>query len=709
MRFAFRRVVVALLGLLIIPACSSSGGGGFIAASLPPVARYAYVANNDGTVSVNRVDSLRGQLLPNGFAAAYAGAAPSSNQRVSLSPGGQFCWVVTPAPTSPPTVSTYQVNSTTGALTPVSVGFSLAPLTAPLGLAIDPLLRFAYLPDTAPGTLQSYAIGGNGALTATGNSVPVPGVSDVAVHPSGSFVYVTRSSVGTVVGYSISSSGAFTALALSPFPAGTAPAAITIDPSGRFAFVLNQTSKDLWVYTIDPSAGTLTTVTGSPFPVAALTTPSILAVDPLGRFVWAGDSTGFLAFVLDSTAGFLTPSGSLLGPALANSMSIDPTGRFAFFPTSTGTVQTYSIGTTGAVAGPAVAAVRTRGPSAVNMSLSTGTAPATRTPSFVYAANTAGVTGFTVTAVSGDLLPISGSPFAAGTAPSGVAVDPFVRFAYATDSDVNALRVVSQYTVTPGSGALVPIASPQLLPSAEAVAVEPSGQFAFTASGPGTINPFPITQATGALGAKGAGAAFGTANALAVDPAGAFVIAFDSTGGTPGAKPITFDAASGVLTAGTTLAGANFAAATVSPSGRFLYLAQASNLWLSAVTGPTSFSGPSNIKSISSGNIKSLAIDPTESFLYAAADTGQVFGFTIGPAGALTAMTAPASFVTGAGPIGATVDPSGQFAYVTSTTGGTLWAYTLGGLGGGQLLTIAGSPFAVGASPSAAAVAATIQ
>ena len=107
------------------------------------------------------------------------------------------------------------------------------------------------------------------------------------------------------------------------------------------------------------------------------------------------------------------------------------------------------------------------------------------------------------------------------------------------------------------------------------------------------------------------------------------------------------------------------------------------------------------------GTVTSIALDPTDTFVYATSSNGRIYGFT-NVAGALTAMV-PATFPTGASPVGMAVDPSGQFAYATSSTGGTLWAYTLGGLGGGQLLTVAGSPFAVGATPSAAAVAATIQ
>ncbi|HXX93823.1 MAG TPA: hypothetical protein VEN81_09325, partial [Planctomycetota bacterium] len=96
MRFPFHRVVLGLASLLVIPACGSSSGGVAPAATPSPVARFAYVANNDGSVSVYRVNPVLGQLLPNGFAAAYAGAAPATNQQVSMSPGGGACWIVTP-------------------------------------------------------------------------------------------------------------------------------------------------------------------------------------------------------------------------------------------------------------------------------------------------------------------------------------------------------------------------------------------------------------------------------------------------------------------------------------------------------------------------------------------------------------------------------------------------------------------------------------
>jgi 6-phosphogluconolactonase (cycloisomerase 2 family) len=56
----------------------------------------------------------------------------------------------------------------------------------------------------------------------------------------------------------------------SPLIAGTAPESVTVDSSGRFAYVANAESNNISVYTIDQTTGALTAV-GTP--VAAGTNP----------------------------------------------------------------------------------------------------------------------------------------------------------------------------------------------------------------------------------------------------------------------------------------------------------------------------------------------------------------------------------------------------------------------------------------------------
>ena len=77
-------------------------------------------------------------------------------------------------------------------------------------------------------------------------------------------------------------------------------------------------------------------------------------------------------------------------------------------------------------------------------------------PEFVYVANanSGNVSGYTIDATTGALTAISGSPFAAGTNPQSVTVDPTGKFAYVTnDGSAN----VSGYTIDPTTGALTPI------------------------------------------------------------------------------------------------------------------------------------------------------------------------------------------------------------------------------------------------------------
>ena len=63
----------------------------------------------------------------------------------------------------------------------------------------------------------------------------------------------------------------------SPVDPRQTPAPVTVDPSGKFAYVANDNTNNVSAYTIDATTGVLTSV-GSPFD-AGLTAPSV-TVDP---------------------------------------------------------------------------------------------------------------------------------------------------------------------------------------------------------------------------------------------------------------------------------------------------------------------------------------------------------------------------------------------------------------------------------------------
>jgi DNA-binding beta-propeller fold protein YncE len=97
------------------------------------------------------------------------------------------------------------------------------------------------------------------------------------------------------------------AIAGSPFRAGKQPAWVTVDPSGRFAYVANVFGDNVSAYTINRSTGALRAVAGSPF--AAGGYPYSVAVDPSGRFAYVAnyDSNTISAYTINSSTGALSP------------------------------------------------------------------------------------------------------------------------------------------------------------------------------------------------------------------------------------------------------------------------------------------------------------------------------------------------------------------------------------------------------------------
>ena len=94
---------------------------------------------------------------------------------------------------------------------------------------------------------------------------------------------------GNVSAYTINSStGALREISGSPFAAGFGPYSVTVDPSGRFAYVANVgLFEHVSAYTINSSTGALRAVSGSPF--AAGNGPLSVTVDPSGRFAYVAN------------------------------------------------------------------------------------------------------------------------------------------------------------------------------------------------------------------------------------------------------------------------------------------------------------------------------------------------------------------------------------------------------------------------------------
>jgi len=415
MRCNARKVLVVLLSLLGVAACGGGeGGGGSGSDTGQPssrVARFAYVANfNAKDVSAYTISAATGALT-----------------RIPCEFGGGDC-----------------------------IGTDFAAGTGPRSVTVDPSSKFAYVANQTSNDVSAYTINAvTGALTR----------------------------IPCVVGVGVSCNG-------NNFLAGTVPASVAVDPSGKFAYVANQTSNDVSAYTINATTGALT---------------RILCV------VGVGVSCNF--------------NGDFLAGTVPASVTVDPSGKFAYVANfSANDVSAYTIGAaTGALAR---IPCEFGGGDCIGTDFAAGTGPVSVTVNplgkFAYVANQTSndVSAYTINATTGALIRIpcvvgvgvscNGNNFLTGTVPASVAVDPLGKFAYVANQTAND---VSAYTINAATGALTRILCVVAVgvdcninnnfsagTGPVSVAVDPSGKFAYVANfNSKDVSAYTINAATGAL------------------------------------------------------------------------------------------------------------------------------------------------------------------------------------------------------------------
>ena len=130
--------------------------------------------------------------------------------------------------------------------------------------------------------------------------------------PSGKFAYVPNAyDVRNAVSqYTVDSvTGVLTPNTPSIVTAGNSPTSVAVDPSSKFAYVVNRQDNTVSMYTIDSSTGNLTPNT--PATIATGGQPFRIIVDPSGKFAYVAnqDSVSVSMYTLNSN-GTLTPAGT---------------------------------------------------------------------------------------------------------------------------------------------------------------------------------------------------------------------------------------------------------------------------------------------------------------------------------------------------------------------------------------------------------------
>ena len=477
----------------------------------------------------------------------FGGSAPattfvSSTQLTAAIPAASIASTGTPAVTV--------TNPAPGGGTSKAINFTIT-----IGLNSGPTIQLID-PNSVPAGEQSFQLTVVGSGFGTGSVVRWNG-SDRPTMSNGS----VNGLIAQISASDIAAAGTAAVTVFNPGPGGGSsnaltftittgsvdPQSIALDPTGKFAYVMDGGSDGdggyVSMYTINPTTGALESI-GPPVSTYGYGVYSgsgvnagSLAVDPLGKFAYvtnAGDvwdygdgADGTVAmYAINATTGALTSAGTLNGNCpglcLPSSMVVDPSGRLAYVANGGG--------------------------------------------GFPF-----NVAIYTINSTSGALTSIG--TIAAGTAPLSVAVDPAGKFAYVTNSGSND---ASMYTIDATTGGLTPIGTIATGLSPTLIAVHPSGKFAYvTNSGSNDVSMYTIDATTGALTFIGSITAGMDPVSIAVDPAGKFAYvanwtAYDIHGSV---SMYTIDATTGGLTLiGTIATEISPTSIAIHPSGKFAYV-----------------------------------------------------------------------------------------------------------------------------------------
>ncbi len=642
-------------------------------------------------------------------------------------PSGKFLFVSyvsqSPGGVDPPgNVSVFTINSNSGALaqisgSPFTVGYD------PVALAQDPAGQYLYVSNLGQSNSSRMrrlkSPDDLDAVLARPSAYPeqteLLGIADHA----GSEFPTRASSTRLLASLDFSS--------VSPFPVTATHGGAFALPRSSFVGLFFQsgvtTSPAISAFTVDPNAGTLTEVTGSPFIVPE--GAQSISVDNTGQYLYAPIYSSVQGFAINA-GGALTPLANSPFSVSVGGLTFDPSGQFAYGQGGIGLQEVGINSSTGNLT--ALTSGSPIGGSAIV--ISKASVAISYIPQFAYvvssgAANGANsIAGYSINPASGALTSLSGSPFAEGFSPVFATTDMFGQLLYVANSCsdpacASSNGSVSGYTIVPGSGALTPApGSPfpvGVAPVSVALQVpgynftQTPNEYAYVASQNDQVFEYSVNPATGVLttfsGSPVDTAAYDSI-ATVVDPTQTLLYMIGGD---------TFYIYGVYLYNGqlfqyldySTYIGAP-SAIGVDPGGRFVLITSAASSTVSVFSTQT-FSQVTGSPFATDGSPAAVALDPTGQFVYVANQaTNDVSAYTMNPStGALTPV-AGSPYPVGTAPVSLSVDYSGAFLYVTNKGDGTVSAFSITS-GSGALTPIAGSPFPAGAAPISVVTTGMIQ
>jgi 6-phosphogluconolactonase len=279
------------------------------------------------------------------------------------------------------------------------------------------------------------------------------------------YIYVGNGNNRFIAGFGVSSSGSLSVLPNSPYNNGVAVISSAVAPGNRFLYA--GTTSGIFIYAIN-SDGSITIQNNGAI-AAQDVVPTAMQVDSTGGYLLvAGISTSFTSqaigiYQINATTGLLT---ALTGSPLAlytgkastptvltpTAVLITPNNSYVYVSLASLGVQILTLGSGGALSAGSVASLLPPFPTSSSPAdYGLGSDPSS-TFLFVGEYNT----GLRVLSIgtNGALSEVSGSPYSVGTGPTGVILDPTGSFVYVANKGSNS---ISGFSLTAASGRLTAI------------------------------------------------------------------------------------------------------------------------------------------------------------------------------------------------------------------------------------------------------------
>lgn len=245
-------------GLPLLVDTQASGGAFPVAVAEHNGTVYVLNAGGSGAIEVLKTDGF-GRFHQVQSPVVFLTGTNSGASSISVSPNGRWLVVIEKGLNS---IDVFPINGN-GTLGKVVTTKSVTPGVFATAFTLSGQLIVS---ENQPGatdvsTISSYAINGDGSLTAITQSLHTFGDGNCwnAVSPNGKWVYVDNAGTSTVAGFSIAKNGSLAPLAntiLSTLPSGAANLDMTISGDGKYLFNLLSGAGAVGVYAINAD-GTL--------------------------------------------------------------------------------------------------------------------------------------------------------------------------------------------------------------------------------------------------------------------------------------------------------------------------------------------------------------------------------------------------------------------------------------------------------------------